>query len=216
MKLPIQDRRAAGQALAALLEDRYRHQDAIVLALPRGGVPVACEIARRLQAPLDVINIRKLRVPFRAELALGAIASGGVRVLNPEVIHGVGLDRDTIEEIVSMENRELERRERLYRGDRARPALTHRCVIIVDDGAATGATMGAAIEAARQLGPDRIIAAIGVAPAETIAMLEEDADEVVCLATPAPFFAISPWYRDFPQVTDDEVREMLREETAAA
>jgi putative phosphoribosyl transferase len=216
MKLPIQDRKAAGRALADLLVDHYRDQDVIVLALPRGGVPVAVEVAKALDAPLDVLNIRKLGVPFRPELAMGAIASGGIRVLNPEVIRLAGVDRETLEEVISIESRELERRERLYRGDRARPALTHRCVIIVDDGAATGATMDAAIQAARQLGPARVVLALAVAPPEIVAMLEEDADEVVCLATPAPFFAIAPWYRDFSQVSDDEVRVLLRPETVAA
>ena len=216
MKLPIQDRKAAGRALAELLADRYRHQDVIVLALPRGGVPVAFEIAKALDAPLDVLNIRKLGVPFQPELAMGAIASGGIRVMNSEVIRLARVDREIIEEVISIESRELDRRERLYRGDRARPALTHRCVIIVDDGAATGATMDAAIQAARQLGPARIVLALPVAPPEIVAMLEEDADEVVCLATPAPFFAIAPWYRDFRQVTDDEVRALLRQETVAA
>jgi putative phosphoribosyl transferase len=216
MKLPIQDRKAAGRALADLLVDRYRHQDVIVLALPRGGVPVALEIARALDAPLDVMNIRKLGVPFQPELAMGAIASGGIRVMNSEVIRLAGVDSETIEEVISIESRELDRRERLYRGDRARPALTHRCVIIVDDGAATGATMDAAIQAARQLGPARVVLALAVAPPEIVAMLEEDADEVVCLATPAPFFAIAPWYRDFRQVSDDEVRALLRQETVAA
>lgn len=216
MKLPIKDRTAAGRGLAKLLVDRYAGQDVIVLALPRGGVPVAVEVARALGAPLDVLNIRKLGVPFRAELAMGAIASGGIRVLNPEVIRLAGIDRETIEEVVSIENRELERRERLYRGDRARPPLTHRTVIIVDDGAATGATMEAAIQAVRQLGADRIVLALAVAPPEVLAMLEEEADEVVCLATPAPFLAIAPWYEDFSQVSDEEVRGLLRGEAIAA
>jgi len=216
MKLPIQDRKAAGRALADLLVDRYRDQDVIVLALPRGGVPVAVEIARALDAPLDVLNIRKLGVPFRPELAMGAIASGGIRVLNPEVIRLAGVGGEALEEVISIESRELERRERLYRGDRARPALTHRSVIIVDDGAATGATMDAAIQAARQLGPARVVLALAVAPPEIVAMLEEDADEVVCLATPAPFFAIAPWYRDFSEVSDGEVRALLRQESVEA
>lgn len=216
MKLPIHDRIAAGRALAALLVDRYRHDDVIVLALPRGGVPVAAEIAAALHAPLDVLNIRKLGVPYQPELAMGAIASGGIRVLNPEVIRLVGIDRDAIEEIVSMETRELERRERLYRGDRARPALAHRSVIIVDDGVATGATMDAAVEAARQLGPARVVVAIPLAPPEVIERLEEHADEVVCLATPAPFFSIGQWYEDFRQVGDDEVRALLEGKPVAA
>lgn len=216
MKLPIDDRIAAGRALAALLVDRYRHDDVIVLALPRGGVPVAAEIAAALHAPLDVLNIRKLGVPYQPELAMGAIASGGIRVLNPEVIRLAGIDRDAIEEIVSMETRELERRERLYRGDRARPALAHRSVIIVDDGVATGATMDAAVEAARQLGPARVVVAIPLAPPEVIERLEEHADEVVCLATPAPFFSIGQWYEDFRQVGDDEVRALLEGKPVAA
>jgi putative phosphoribosyl transferase len=212
MKLPIRNRQVAGTALAGLLLDRYQDQDVIVLALPRGGVPVAIEVANALGAPLDVLMIRKLAVPFRSELAMGAIASGGVRVLNPEVIRHAGVDRETIEEVISMENRELERCERLFRGDRARPALTHRCVIIVDDGAATGATMDAAIQAVRQLGPDRVVVALPVAPPEVVAMLEEDADEVVCLATPAPFFGIAPWYREYADISDAEVRSLLRDE----
>lgn len=216
MKLPIQDRRAAGRALAGLLVDRYRGQDIIVLALPRGGVPVGVEVAKALGAPLDVLNIRKLGVPYRAELAMGAIASGGIRVLDPDVIRLAGVDRETIEEVVSIESLELDRRERLYRGDRARPALTHRCVILVDDGAATGATMQAAMHAARQLGADRVVLALAVAPPEIVAMLEEEADEVVCLATPAPFIAISPCFRDFSQVSDEEVRTLLRAEPVAA
>lgn len=211
MKLPIKDRRAAGRALAQLLQDRYRDEDVVVLALPRGGVPVAAEVAAALGAPLDVLNVRKLGVPYRLELAMGAIASGGIRILNPEVIRQAGIDHDTLEEVVSMETRELERRERTYRGERARPALTHRCVILVDDGAATGATLSAAIHAVRQLGPDRVVLALGVAPPEVVATLEEEADEVVCLATPAPFFAISPWYADFRQVGDEEVRRALRD-----
>lgn len=216
MKLPIQDRKAAGRALAGLLVDRYRDQDVIVLALPRGGVPVAAEIAAALDAPLDVLNIRKLGVPFQPELAMGAIASGGIRVLNPEVIRRAGVDHDMLEEVISVETRELERRERAYRGDRARPALMHRCVIIVDDGAATGATMEVAIRAARQLGPARIVLALAVAPPEVVERLEENADEVVCLATPEPFFAIGPWYRDFRQLSDEEVRALLRREPVAS
>lgn len=213
MKLPIQDRQAAGRALAGLLVDRYRDQDVIVLALPRGGVPVAAEIASVLDASLDVLNIRKLGVPFQPELAMGAIASGGIRVLNSEVIRHAGIDHDMLEEVISMEMRELERRERAYRGDRARPVLMHRCVILVDDGAATGATIHAAIEAARQLGPARVVVAIAVAPPDAVEQLEEDADEVVCLATPEPFFAIGPWYRDFRQLSDEEVCALLQRET---
>lgn len=216
MKLPIQDRIAAGRALATLLADRYRNEDVIVLALPRGGVPVAAEIARALAAPLDVLNIRKLGVPFQPELAMGAIASGGIRVLNPEVIRLAGVDRDTIEQVVAVESRELERRERLYRGDRARPQLAQRCVIIVDDGVATGATMDAAVAAARQLGPARVVVAIPLAPPDVIARLEAHADEVVCLAAPAPFFSIGQWYKEFRQVGDDEVQALLGREPAAA
>lgn len=216
MKLPIKDRKAAGRELAGLLVDRFRNQDVIVLALPRGGVPVAVEVAKALDAPLDVLNIRKLGVPFQPELAMGAIASGGIRVLKAEVIRHARIDRDTLEEVVSMESRELERRERAYRGDRARPRIAQRRVILVDDGAATGATMDAAIEAVKQLGPEQVIVALPIAPPETVALLEEDADEVICLATPAPFYAISSWYEDFRQIGDDEVRSLLRHESAAA
>jgi len=216
MKLPIKDRKVAGRALAALLVDRYRNEDVFVLALPRGGVPVAAEVARTLDAPLDVLIIRKLGVPYQPELAMGAIASGGIRVLNPEVIRLAGIDHDTIEEVVSMETRELERRERLYRGDRARPALAHRCVIIVDDGVATGATVDAAVEAARRLGPARVVVAVPVAPPEAVELLEAHADEVVCPATPTPFFSIGQWYEDFRQVGDDEVRALLGREPVVA
>lgn len=216
MKLPIKDRKVAGRALAALLVDRYRNEDVFVLALPRGGVPVAAEVARTLDAPLDVLIIRKLGVPYQPELAMGAIASGGIRVLNPEVIRLAGIDHDTIEEVVSMETRELERRERLYRGDRARPALAHRCVIIVDDGVATGATVDAAVEAARRLGPARVVVAVPVAPPEAVELLEAHADEVVCPATPTPFFSIGQWYEDFRQVGDDEVRALLGREPVLA
>jgi putative phosphoribosyl transferase len=216
MKLPIKDRRAAGRALADVLSDRYRDQDVIVLGVPRGGVPVAAEVAAALNAPLDILNVRKLPVPYRAGTSLGALASGHVRVLDAEAIRLSGIDGEALEEVISMEARELERRERLHRGDRARPALAHRCVILVDDGAASGATLGAAIEAVRQLGPSRVVVALGVAPPEVEAMLERDADEVVCLATPAPFFGIAPWFEDYPEVTDDDVRALLQPETAEA
>ncbi|WP_346765522.1 phosphoribosyltransferase [Thioalkalivibrio sp. XN8] len=210
MRLPIPDRRTAGRALAALLVDEYQGRDVIVLGLPRGGVPVAAEIARALEAPLDVLNIRKLGVPFNPELAMGAIASGGIRVLNPDVLRRAAIGRDALEEVVSMATRELERRERLYRGDRARPSLAHRTVVLVDDGVATGASMEAAIEAVRQLGPERVVAAIAVAPPEVVERLEAAADEVVCLATPEPFFAVGAWYQDFGEVSDEEVRRQLR------
>jgi putative phosphoribosyl transferase len=216
MKLPIKDRIAAGRALAGLLVDKYRDRDVIVLGLPRGGVPVAAEVARALGAPLDILNIRKLGVPFNPELAMGAVASGGIRVLNPEVMRRAGIGHDALEEVVSMATRELERRERLYRGDRARPTLAHRCVIIVDDGAATGASMDAAVEAARRLGPEQVVAAFAVAPAEVVEKLEAHADEVVCLATPEPFYAVGSWYQDFGEVSDEEVRRLLRPEAVPA
>ncbi|MGD9387141.1 MAG: phosphoribosyltransferase family protein [Gammaproteobacteria bacterium] len=216
MKLPIPDRKAAGRALAALLAEDYRGRDLIVLGLPRGGVPVAAEIARELEAPLDVLNIRKLGVPFNPELAMGAIASGGIRVLNPDVLRRAGIGHDALEEVVSMETRELERRERLYRGDRVRPALAHRIVVLVDDGVATGASMEAAVEAVRQLGPERVVTAVAVAPLEVVDRLEAVADEVVCLATPEPFYAVGSWYEDFSEVRDGEVRRLLRAEPVPA
>lgn len=209
MKLPLADRTAAGRSLAAVLSDYYRNEDVVVLALPRGGVPVAREVAAALDATLDLLLIRKLGVPMQPELAMGAIASGGVRVLNPDVVQSWRITGEDIAAVAAIEQRELERREAAYRGERPRPAVRGRTVILVDDGVATGATMRAAIAALRQLGPAKIVVAVPVAPADTVEALEEVADEVVCLATPEPFFAIGSCYRDFTQVSDEEVRRLL-------
>lgn len=203
------DRREAGRRLA----DRLRHLSGppppVVLALPRGGVPVGYEIATALGGELDVLIVRKLGVPWEPELALGAIASGGVRILNPEVVGPLSLGEDEIERIAADERRELERRERLYRGDRPTPEARGRTVVLVDDGIATGATVRAAIRALRERHPERIVVAVPVAPAETVARLREQADEVVCLESPEPFVAIGLWYEDFSPTSDTEVRELL-------
>lgn len=209
MKLPLADRTAAGRSLAAVLSDYYRNENVVVLALPRGGVPVAREVAAALDATLDLLLIRQLGVPMQPELAMGAIASGGVRVLNPDVVQSWRITGEDIAAVAAIEQRELERREAAYRGERPRPAVRGRTVILVDDGVATGATMRAAIAALRQLGPAKIVVAVPVAPADTVQALEEVADEVVCLATPEPFFAIGSCYRDFTQVSDEEVRRLL-------
>lgn len=212
------DRRAAGRVLGARVAEALRDPrrgatDAagppLVLGLPRGGVPVAMEVADALDAPLDLMVVRKLGVPGHEELAMGAIASGGVRVLNRDVVDGLDLSAATIDEVARREEAELRRRERAYRGDRPLARLAGRRVVLVDDGLATGATMRAAAAAARQLGPARVIVAVPVAPVETIDALEREVDLVVCPATPAPFFGVGQWYVDFSQTTDDEVRALL-------
>lgn len=208
MKLPINDRATAGRHLAGALRS-YAGQGVIVLALPRGGVPVAAEIARQLGADLDVLIVRKLGAPGQRELAIGAIASGGVRVLNDDIVSQLGLSDAEIDALTQSEMRELERREELYRGNRPRAAIAGRCVLLVDDGIATGATMRAGIAALRKLNPARIVVAVGVAPKDTVQILEQEADEVVCLAMPEPFWAVGRWFVVFNQVSDDEVKEML-------
>ncbi len=215
MKLPIPDRRAAGRALAEALDRYAGRKDVIVLALPRGGVPVAAEIARGLDVPLDVMLVRKLGAPWQPELAMGAIASGGVRVMNDEVVRGMGISPEAIERVAQEELKELERRERAYRGNRPWPDLTDKTVILVDDGLATGATMHAAIDAVRAQNPAQIVVAVPVAPPDTVRALEPLVDEVVCLFQPEPFMAIGQWYQDFSQLTDAEVQALLEEQEAA-
>ncbi|KIG13105.1 Phosphoribosyl transferase domain protein [Enhygromyxa salina] len=210
-ELPLRDRSAAGRALANALACHYANKNALVLALPRGGVPVAFEIAGRLGATLDIMLVRKLGVPGQPELAAGAIASGGVRVLNPDVIRGLGVSEQALEQVAAAEQRELERRERSYRGDRPRPTVTGRIVILVDDGVATGATMRAAIAAVRGQHPARVVVAVPVGSADTVRALEQQADHVICLATPSPFWAVGQWYQDFNQVEDEQVRQLLVE-----
>jgi predicted phosphoribosyltransferase len=205
----FRDRREAGGRLAAHLAAYAGRPDVVVLALPRGGVPVASEVARALGAPLDVFLVRKLGVPFHRELAMGAIASGGVRVLNTAILEALGIPVEAVDAVAREEEAELARREREYRGDRAAPDVRGKVVILVDDGLATGATMRAAATALRRLGPARIVVAVPTASAEACADLAEAADEVVCAETPAPFLAVGAWYEDFSETTDDDVRRLL-------
>lgn len=211
---PFANRAEAGRALAARLREYSGRPDVLVLALPRGGVPVAYEVARALHAPLDVFLVRKIGVPGHEELALGAIATGGVVVWNQTLLRDLNLDPDLIDEAVARERRELERRQRLYRGNRPEPEVEGKTAILVDDGLATGATMRAAAEALKLERPSRIVVAVPVAAADTCAEFRDYVDEIVCVQTPAPFVAVGFWYRDFDQTTDEEVRELL--ERAAA
>ncbi len=210
---PFRDRTHAGQVLAEKLAPYAGRDDVIVLGLPRGGVPVAYKVARALGAPMDAFIVRKLGVPGQEELAMGAIAGGGVRVLNPEVVRLVGITPAQIEAVAEREGRELARRERLYRMDRPQPDLTDRIVILIDDGLATGATMRAAVAAVRQAHPAKIVVAVPVAPPETCQELAAEADEVVCALTPEPFYGVGLWYDQFEQTSDQEVRNLLARAT---
>jgi len=203
------DRRQAGKALALELAGYVGRDDVVVLALPRGGVPVAFEVAQALHAPLDVFLVRKLGVPRHEELAMGAIASGGVCVLNEEVVRQLGIDATSIDAVAAREQAELHRREQLYRQGRPDLDLEGKTVIVVDDGLATGSTMRAAIVALHKLAPARVIVAVPVAAAETCRELRVIADEVVCTMTPYPFGGVGAWYEDFSQTEDDEVRLLL-------
>jgi putative phosphoribosyl transferase len=207
------DRREAGQLLGRQLTD-YRHrEDVVVLALPRGGVPVAFEIARELKAPLDVFVVRKLGVPWQPELAMGAIAGKGTEVLNGDVITAYNIPPHVIRDVAEREGRELERRLQQYRGNRPFPDLTGRTVILVDDGLATGSTMRAAARAVRHDRPKAIVVAVPVAAARTCRELRSEVNAIICLYTPADFAAVGQWYEDFSQTTDEEVRELLSHET---
>ena len=203
------NRREAGRLLASHLSAYAKRSDVLVLALPRGGVPVAHEIAHALEAPLDVFLVRKLGVPGHEELALGAIASGDVRVVNYEVVRALGIPSAVIDTIAAREQQELQRRERLYREGRPPIAVRERTVIIVDDGLATGSTMHAAVQALRKQGADRVVVAVPVAPREACDQLRAVVDDIVCTATPEHFHAVGRWYEDFRQMTDDEVRDLL-------
>ncbi|HEY5940649.1 MAG TPA: phosphoribosyltransferase, partial [Gemmatimonadales bacterium] len=205
----FRDRADAGRQLAARLKPYAGTPDVMVLALPRGGVPVAYEVARALHAPMDVFIVRKLGVPGQEELAMGAVATGGVRVLNHQVVNALGIPDYVIDAVVKWETDELKRREQLYRGDRPPPNVRGKTVILVDDGLATGSTMLAAVRALREQGPARIVVAVPVASPDTCELLKTHVDEVVCAATPEPFYAVGFWYRDFAQTTDEEVRELL-------
>jgi putative phosphoribosyl transferase len=203
------DRREAGQLLASHLMHYSGRDDVVVLALPRGGVPVGFEVAEALGAPLDVFLVRKLGVPGHEELAMGAIASGGVRVLNESVVQGLRIPPRWIDEVAAVEQAELERRERAYRGDRALPDMRGKTGILVDDGLATGATMRAAAVALRRLGPAKVVVAVPAAASETCEEFRREVDEIVCARTPEPFYAVGVWYRDFSPTSDQEVRELL-------
>lgn len=202
-------RSEAGRDLAAALAPFAGRPEVVVLALPRGGVPVGFEVAEALDAPLDVYVVRKLGVPGHEELAMGAVASGGVRVLNDEVIWTCGVCDDVVEAISAAEWREVGWRERELRGGRPMAAVSGHKAILVDDGMATGATMRAAVAAVRMLGPESVVAAVPVASTEACAAVSREADQVVCLSTPEPFFAVGAWYLDFTQTTDEEVRGFL-------
>lgn len=194
-----------GEALAGYA----KRPDVIVLALPRGGVPVGFEVARMIGAPLDIMLVRKLGTPGQEELAMGAIASGGVCVLNADIVAALDISQEDIEAATATERQELKRRERAYRGDQPPPPVENHCVILVDDGLATGASMLAAVAALKQQKPASIVVAVPVAPSDTVQRLQEEADDMVCLAMPEPFSAVGRWYREFPQTSDDEVKSLL-------
>lgn len=209
MKPRFRDRQEAGDILATKLGAYAGRDDVIVLALPRGGVPVAFEVARALGAPLDVFTVRKLGVPGHEELGFGAIATGGVRVLDHDFVGRLGLPAGLIERITARERRELERREHVYRGDRPAPVLTGKTVIVVDDGLATGSTMRAAVQALRALGPAQIVVAVPTGARETCDVLRPLVDVLVCAAMPEPFHAVGLQYDDFRPTTDQEVCRLL-------
>ncbi len=203
------DRRDAGRHLADRLTAYAHRDDVTVLALPRGGVPVAAEIAQALEAPLDILVVRKLGLPGQPEYAMGAIASGDVRVLNTQVLQQLAISYSAIDLVTRAETRELHRREKLYRGDRPMPPVEGRQVILVDDGMATGASMRAGVQALRELRPARIVVAVPVSSAETCQLITQDADEVICALTPERFRSVGQWYERFEQTTDEEVRRLL-------
>ena len=205
----FRDRHDAGRQLTDKIRAESVPSNPIVLALPRGGVPVAFEVAQALHAPLDIFLVRKLGMPGHEELAIGAIASGGVRVLNREIMQASDLPREVVDAITEREQRELERREQAYRGDRPPPDLRGAAVFLIDDGLATGATMRAAVVALKQQEPARIVVAVPIAAPETCIEFRDIVDEIICAVTPEPFVSIGMWYEEFPQMTDDEVRDYL-------
>ena len=209
MMMRFRDRMEAGQMLAERLAKYANRTDVLVLALPRGGVPVGYEVAQALNAPLDVFVVRKLGVPGHEELAMGAIASSGVRVLNGSVVEGLRIPDDVIDAVAGQELRELERRERAYRDDRPPPDVQGRTIILVDDGIATGSTMRAAVKALRQLKVGRIVVAAPTAALSTVREMRPDVDEFVAVMTPADFAGVGQWYEDFSQTTDEDVRALL-------
>ncbi|MGH7509106.1 MAG: phosphoribosyltransferase [Gemmatimonadales bacterium] len=210
----FRDRFEAGRRLAAAMAHYAGRPNLLVLALPRGGVPVGYELAGALNAPLDVMLVRKLGVPGQEELAMGAIASGGVRIISDEVVSALAIPDRLIATVAADEEHELKRRERNYRGDRPQPEVRGRTVILVDDGLATGSTMRAAVAAIKSQNPERLVVAVPVAAPETCQALKKEVDEVICALAPEPFFAVGNWYQDFSQTTDEEVRELLRRAAA--
>ena len=210
IRLPFKDRRQAGRVLAEHLEHYRGRPDLLVLALPRGGVAVGFEVAHALQAPLDVFVVRKLGFPGHEEYAMGAIASGGIQVMNPS-LSGENVPAEAVAAVVEREQAELVRRERLYRGEGPAMPIRGRLVIVTDDGVATGSTMRAAVQAIRQQQPARLVVAVPVGADDTCEELRAEADEVVCCATPRPFRAVGLWYHSFPQASDDEVHQLLEE-----
>ncbi len=212
----LKDRYEAGRMLASRLMSYANRPDVVVLALPRGGVPVGYEVARSLNVPLDIFVVRKLGVPGHPELAMGAIASGGVRVLNDDVVRGLRIPQQLIDAVTAREQQELERREREYRDGRPPLDVHGRTVILVDDGLATGSSMRVAAQALRAKQPARIVVAVPVAAPSTCEAFASEVDEVVCAVTPEPFWAVGQWYKDFGQTTDEEVRDLLRRVTAPA
>jgi len=213
MQLPFADRPAAGRLLAAALRGYRGRPNLLVLALPRGGVPVAAEVAIELAAPLDLMLVRKLGVPGQPELAMGAIATGGVQVLNPDIVRALGITEQAIDRVAELESRELARRAHAYRGERPPPAIRDACVILIDDGLATGATMRAAVAATRAQDPATLVVAVPVATAEALDLIEPTVDDLVYLAAPEPFYGVGRWYAAFPQTSDAEVRALLAEAT---
>lgn len=205
----FRNREQAGRALAERLTSYANRSDIVVLALPRGGLPVGAEVAAALRAPLDVFVVRKLGTPGQPELAMGAIASGGVRVLNEDVLQVLNVTSDAIDHVAAVEQRELERRERLYRAGRPFPSIADQVVILVDDGLATGSTMRAALKAVRQHRPSKVAVAVPAGAAETCEDFRHEADEVVCVIAPRAFNAVGAWYEEFPQISDDEARDIL-------
>ena len=205
----FRDRTEAGKYLATKLLSYKDRPDVLVLALPRGGVPVAFEVAQALRVPLDIFLVRKLGVPGHEELAMGAISTGGVRVLNEDIVDYLRIPEHVIDAVAAEELKELERRELAYRGNRAEPDVKGKTVILIDDGLATGSTIRAAAQALRQQQPARIVVAVPVSAPETCDEYRIGVDEIICAVTPEPFLGVGMWYLDFPQTTDDEVRDLL-------
>ncbi len=205
----FRNRTEAGKLLASRLTQYADRTDVLVLGLPRGGVPVAFEIAAKLKAPLDICLVRKLGFPGNKEVAMGAIASGGVRILNDDLLSELNISQKTIEEVTAQELKELQRRDRVYRGDRIAPTIGHQIIILVDDGLATGSTMRAAIAGLKLQNPQRIVVAVPVSSVDAYQEISDEVDEVVCLKMPEPFYAIGLWYENFAQTSDIEVCELL-------